>query len=453
MEIIDILKKIDVNLLIFLLTALVGFISWLVKGIIEAPLSSAKNTFDKHFNTRIEILTEIKNRLALILYLTNGDNNDDIDKFKSEIQEILLKDGKSAYISKDILDYALNISVLPETDINKIHLTIKLIDKELNSSISKVNEELQFYHKFSNHNPIKRILGLTFITTQYLLVIGLVLAFIYTIGYFLLKDGIISKVTAALLVVASVILINLWLSNRSFNFKKLITCKKKKVLLSKEDNLFLQKSSFLLRKKLRSDNQIEQFEGKDFSSMWYETKSDEVFGIIGESHQRLKIKITHIEQNKENPREYFVFGESEIRKNIVPFNGIITITNIHEYVSLYFGIDDKHKDSGIKNQGILISVYQFNQNHEGLDFGIFQGKLYSKWYIDKYNNVKYDDIGDFSDGYFNNAYIGTFKSIKEPFSEKCNWGDFRVPLANEDFDIGSGDFKVSDKYLDNGWRD
>lgn len=450
---IDVFKKIDINLLIFLLTALIGFISWLVKGIIEVPLSSAKTTFEKHFNTRIEILTEIKNRLALILYLTNGDNKDDIDKFKSDIQEILLKDGKSAYISKDILDYALNISMLPDTDINKIYLTINLIDEELHTSISKVNEELQFYRKFSNHNPIKRTLGLTLITTQYLFVVVIVFSFVYILGDLFLQDGTYTKALAILLIVVSLILINLWLSDRLINIEKLFSFKKKKELSSNDDNSFLQNSHFLLRSKIKNDNQVKQFENIDFSSIWNKVKSHEVLGIMGESHQRLKINVIHIEQNKINLREYFVIGQSDILGKTISFNGTITITKIHEYENLYFGVDDKYKNAGIKKQGVLIGNYQFNQSHEEHDFGVFQGKLYSKWYIDKHNNVQYDDISSFADGYFNNAYIGTFKSVKDPFSKKCNWGDFRVPMANEDFDIGSGDFKVSEKYLDNGWRD
>lgn len=35
----------------------------------------------------------------------------------------------------------------------------------------------------------------------------------------------------------------------------------------------------------------------------------------------------------------------------------------------------------------------------------------------------------------------------------CNWGDFRVPNSNCDFDIGVGDFSVSEKYWKNGWLD
>ena len=34
----------------------------------------------------------------------------------------------------------------------------------------------------------------------------------------------------------------------------------------------------------------------------------------------------------------------------------------------------------------------------------------------------------------------------------CNWADYRVPNANKDFDVGVGEFGVSEKYLSKGWE-
>ena len=68
MDLIKSLNEIDKSLLVFVITSLFAFISWLIKGIIEKPINEAKVTFEKTYTTRIEILTEIKNRLSLILY-------------------------------------------------------------------------------------------------------------------------------------------------------------------------------------------------------------------------------------------------------------------------------------------------------------------------------------------------------------------------------------------------
>ncbi|MNI82304.1 hypothetical protein D3C73_1390000 [compost metagenome] len=85
-------------------------------------------------------------------------------------------------------------------------------------------------------------------------------------------------------------------------------------------------------------------------------------------------------------------GQSQIKGKIIPFNGTIKLINVYEYKKLYFGVDNEYKNSGIKKQGILIGKYQFNQRDEEKDFGLFQGKIYSKWFIDKDNKIQYDDI-------------------------------------------------------------
>ncbi|MGC1632463.1 MAG: hypothetical protein WA749_10170, partial [Gelidibacter sp.] len=85
------------NVVIFLLTTFIAFVSWLVKSLVEKPLSESKNTFTKYFDRRIEILTEVKTRLNFIAYFPEGEDSLD---YKNQIQSILLTDGKSAYLSK-----------------------------------------------------------------------------------------------------------------------------------------------------------------------------------------------------------------------------------------------------------------------------------------------------------------------------------------------------------------
>lgn len=456
MEIDKVFDMIDVNLLIFLLTTLVAFISWLIKGIIEAPLKSAKSTFEKYFQNRIEVLTELKNRLSLILYLLNGDeesNKKGIDKFKEEIQNILLSNGKSAYISKDILDYTLNISVIPENDTNKIKTTIGKIDEELFSAISKVNDELDFHRKFSNYSPIKRLLGLILLSSQYIVV----LTFTITLAYFLLNyffsNGILIKIGVIVFCAIILWLISLWLSNRLNIYGSISKAiQKRKKSISTEAKKFLKDTSFLLGSKVSEENFIKKFGHIDFAKLWTQTKDSDVLGIIGDGHHRLKINIRHISQVKEKHNEYLVYGISTVNEQDTPFTGTIELININLYDKLYYGIDDKY-NGRIHKQGLLIAKYQFAQTGGERGCGIFKGELYTKWYCKKDGVPKYDDLHSHADNYFNNAYVGTFTAIDDPFPQKCNWGDFRVPLANKDFDIGEGDFKVSEKYIDNGWHE
>ena len=65
----------------------------------------------------------------------------------------------------------------------------------------------------------------------------------------------------------------------------------------------------------------------------------------------------------------------------------------------------------------------------------------------------YDDTNIKADGYFNNAFVGSWKMYLSNVVKKCNWADYRVPECNCDFDIGSGEFNVSEKYWKYGWID
>ena len=209
---------------------------------------------------------------------------------------------------------------------------------------------------------------------------------------------------------------------------------------------------FLLENELNSKNELVKHNKSDFSDLWSQTENYRIFGIIGADHQRIKIKLTSIKKSSTNPNEYFVSGKSNVKGTICDFSGTIVLTEIKETQELHFGVDDEYKDKGIKTQGILIADYEFKENESQKHSGIFKGKLYSKWYINSENKIKYDDIESISDGYINNAFIGIWKSHSTGKEKICNWADFRVPQANQDFDIGAGEFSPSKKYYVQGWE-
>lgn len=206
MDIIQLIKNTDSNLLVFLLTSLIAFISWIIKGAIEKPINESKMTFEKTFNLRIEILTEIKNRLSLILYFEN-DKKENI-KIKEQIQDLLLRDGKSAYLSKEVLDNIMIISINEENKTDLIKNTITKIDEELYKIISKIEDEINFYRKFSNYNPIKKVIGIILLALQNIIII----LFISIIIFFLITIFIESNIIGRLFVII-ISLILLFISN------------------------------------------------------------------------------------------------------------------------------------------------------------------------------------------------------------------------------------------------
>jgi hypothetical protein len=223
------------------------------------------------------------------------------------------------------------------------------------------------------------------------------------------------------------------------------------ITIAQSDKQFV--SDFLLEDELKSGNQLSEYEQSDFSNVWDKTANEVIYGIIGDDHQRIRIKLLSINKSADNPNVYDVYGKSMVRETICDFFGTITIKKIKEVTELHFGVDNEYENKGIKKQGIIIADYSFDEDAQQKHSGIFKGKLYSKWYLNRNDEIVYDDIQDISDSYINNAFIGIWKSYSTGNEKICNWADWRVPNANQDFDIGAGEFSVSEKYWNEGWMD
>ncbi|MFV8322856.1 hypothetical protein [Flavobacterium sp. LB3P21] len=211
MDEIEVLKDADSNLLVFLLTSLIAFMAWIIKGAIEKPINDSKITFEKTFNIRIEILTEVKNRLSLILYFKNDDES---KVFKEQIQDLLLKDGKSAYLSKLILDNCLRLSIDENGNEALVKETISLIDIELFQLISKVEDEITFFRKFSNFNPLSKIIGITLLALQNIITILLIGLIIYFIVSFYISSAICGKILILIISIGIMFFANWYLSKK-----------------------------------------------------------------------------------------------------------------------------------------------------------------------------------------------------------------------------------------------
>ncbi len=211
--------------------------------------------------------------------------------------------------------------------------------------------------------------------------------------------------------------------------------------------------TFVMDEALLEENTLHQYQDKDFSNLWVATDNSLVYGIIGEDHQRIRIKFLAIKKNPFNAREYIVRGKSMVKETICEFLGVIRLKTIKEVKTLHYGVDDEYQDKQIQAQGLVIADYELMELKTQHHSGIFKGKLYTKWYLDSNQVIQFDNIEASSDDYMNNSFIGTWKNYVTGKEKNCNWGDYRVPEANEDFDIGVSEFSVSQKYLENGWLD
>lgn len=220
-------------------------------------------------------------------------------------------------------------------------------------------------------------------------------------------------------------------------------------------NVFSQenlcRSSIWDNTELFQKNEIDKYSKLDFSTLWNITENIQVYGVLGDNYQRILIKFTSIKRNEKNKTEYIVRGKSQVKSNICDFVGTINIVKIQELKKPKFGLDDEYKNAGIKSQGLLVANYNFIENINQKGNGEFQGKLQTIFYVDKNGLAKYNDIESYRDNYFNNAFVGIWKSNNSGREKLCNWGDYKVPNVNCDFDIGAGELSISEKYLKNGW--
>ena len=208
MDLETILKDANPDLVIFLLTTLIAFISWLVKGLVENPITESKNTFNKFLEKRIEILTEVKSRLNFIAYFPEGEDN---LNYKNQLQEIILKDGKTGYLNKETFDAVFKIAIDLNTDEKLLLDTIKRIEEDLYLQISKIQDEISFYRRFSNYNPLKRFIGLTLLSLQYIISLSVVISILFLLVYLFTEVNLFFKIVIIITSLISIYLLDKWL--------------------------------------------------------------------------------------------------------------------------------------------------------------------------------------------------------------------------------------------------
>jgi len=193
-------------------------------------------------------------------------------------------------------------------------------------------------------------------------------------------------------------------------------------------------------------NEIKRFEQYDFSKLWMHTANHLVYGVIGEDYQRIRVKFLKIKKSPENPKLYLVEGKTASKDSIKTFKGTI---------SLQFIFMARNQNSKNQPRGLLIAQYEFLQDKAMPYTGVFSGELQSKWILNEKNQIEYDYTHSNEGGYFNNAFMGSWKRYNSNIDgEKvCNWGDYRVPLIRCNFDTGTSKFNVHPNYTSFGWFD
>ncbi len=158
-------------------------------------------------------------------------------------------------------------------------------------------------------------------------------------------------------------------------------------------------------------------------------------GVFGKNYYRIRINFDSMIKKGEL---YEVSGFSVLKDKKIQFSGTI------KPIKAIAHNDDESDIPPIT----VISEYNFVE--EGSDNGSFTGTIVSLCYFKEGKLVK-DDRGCVAAEYRNSTFVGVWTNAKKTADYKCIWGDGRLPYTT-DFDIGTSETYVNDKYRKNGWE-
>jgi len=186
----------------------------------------------------------------------------------------------------------------------------------------------------------------------------------------------------------------------------------------------------------------------DLTQLWVNKRWARI-GFNGDNYQRFDIYFNSLGRDSVDRSIYHVTGKTRVRKNICSFEGTIQLIAARKLTNTPKDRDGASLDT--LERGIALCTYRFLEDRKQKFSGIFEGQVTTIWFIDPRKNLHYDDIDmQFSDRYYNNAFLGTWKSYDNRLVKPCSWGDCRIPDSG-DLDVGEGEFYPNPKYLKNGW--
>lgn len=200
-------------------------------------------------------------------------------------------------------------------------------------------------------------------------------------------------------------------------------------------------------------NYLSTIKNYDLTKLWradsIQTEGDgqkvpfpEPLGYIGSNYQRFYIHYITVTKDKNNPYVYHVYGKTKVKNNICSFKGTITVIKAVLY---------KKSDDPKYKQGTVTGDIAFKEDSAQPSAGIFRGKITTDFTLDKKGQLNYDALMAVADGYYNNQCTTTWTSYKTAKSQKCNWGDYRIPDSKA-LDGGTGDVYIDEKYISSGWE-
>lgn len=140
------------DILSILITLLVGFIAWICKELIKAPMRQSRETFFKVTEKRIGILSELYNYINIIALFPQETN------IKEELQKIILSD-KLAYVDEKIIVNIIEIAFKEVTNERLVLDTRKELRETIDKCAEIIRKENQYFLKHDTTNTYKRVIA------------------------------------------------------------------------------------------------------------------------------------------------------------------------------------------------------------------------------------------------------------------------------------------------------
>jgi len=188
----------------------------------------------------------------------------------------------------------------------------------------------------------------------------------------------------------------------------------------------------------------------DFASLFLNTPTGAIFGVIGDEMQRIRMKLISVNKDPYNPDSYYVYGKSNVKGNVCEYTGIIKIKTIRLYQK--DGFDMPYRSTvNPQKIGVLFCDYILAENKEQKHTGVFKGISATEFYINN-DTLFYNNLRNRADDFTNNQFVGIWENYDNQNSRICNWGDYRIPEVYG-FDCGAAQFAPCSEFFDYGWAD
>ena len=187
-----------------------------------------------------------------------------------------------------------------------------------------------------------------------------------------------------------------------------------------------------------------QFLSEDFS-ICLNKENQFINGIFSETYARMRVHYDTI--YKINSSTYLVKGNLKIRDTVSIIDGQIKIRSIFLDPFIQGDIEIPHPTYRTS----VISTCNFSLSLGQIQTAQLNGILQTIVNLDTITNEFSYYLGNNSDYYMNNTFVGVWQNAHNKEIEKCIWGIGLLPFEfTEDFRLS--ETYVTEKYLKNGWE-